>query len=88
MQRMLRGKEGILSLAQGVVHWQPPAAALSAVEELVYTPAVSAYGADDGLPELREALRQKLSEENGLPDQDVMVTAGANQAFVNVVRWA
>ena len=29
-QRMLRGKEGIMSLAQGIVHWAPPAAALEA----------------------------------------------------------
>ena len=27
---MLRGKEGIMSLAQGIVHWAPPAAALEA----------------------------------------------------------
>ena len=30
MQQMLRGKEGILSLAQGIVHWGPPPAALAA----------------------------------------------------------
>lgn len=29
-QRMLRGKEGIMSLAQGIVHWAPPAVALEA----------------------------------------------------------
>jgi len=38
-----------------------------------------------GSPLLREALQQKLLEENGLRDVAVMVTAGANQAFVNVV---
>ena len=29
-QRMLRGKDGIMSLAQGIVHWSPPPGALEA----------------------------------------------------------
>lgn len=29
-------------------------------------PAVSAYGPDEGLPALRDALRRKIREENGL----------------------
>lgn len=28
--------------------------------------SVNAYGPDEGLPALREALRQKIAEENGL----------------------
>ena len=36
-------------------------------------------------PQLREALRRKVEAENGLPGHEVMVTAGANQAFANVV---
>ncbi len=41
--------------------------------------------ADEGLPALRQALRRKIVEENGLEGYDVMVTAGANQAFANIV---
>jgi aspartate/methionine/tyrosine aminotransferase len=37
------------------------------------------------LPELREALRHKLATENKLEGVDVMVTAGANQAFMSLV---
>ena len=48
---------------QGVVHWQPPKEALDKVKELVWEPSISRYGADEGLPELREALVQKVSLE-------------------------
>ncbi|XBI16388.1 hypothetical protein VPH35_058650 [Triticum aestivum] len=74
-----------MSLAQGIVYWQPPEAALNKVKEIVWEPATSKYGADDGLPELREALLEKLRRENKLTKSSVMVTAGANQAFVNLV---
>jgi aspartate/methionine/tyrosine aminotransferase len=42
-------------------------------------------GAGRGIPELREALVAKLEQENGITGREVMVTAGANQAFVNAV---
>ncbi|CAN6936729.1 BnaC06g40630D [Brassica napus] len=74
-----------MSLAQGVVHWQPPQKALDKVKELVCDPKVSSYGPDEGIPELRQALQKKLREENKLTKSAVMVTAGANQAFVNLV---
>ncbi|KAL0866018.1 hypothetical protein Bca101_045136 [Brassica carinata] len=74
-----------MSLAQGVVYWQPPQKALDKVKDLVWDPAISSYGPDEGLPELREALHKKLREENKLTKSAVMVTAGANQAFVNLV---
>ena len=32
-----------------------------------------------------DALQAKLAAENALPGHEVMVTAGANQAFVNIV---
>ncbi|KAG6792300.1 hypothetical protein POTOM_001444 [Populus tomentosa] len=69
----------------GVVYWQPPKQALNKVKELVWEPSISRYGADEGIPELREALTQKLQKENKLVKSSVMVTAGANQAFVNLV---
>ncbi|TYK04602.1 katanin p60 ATPase-containing subunit A1 [Cucumis melo var. makuwa] len=69
----------------GVVYWQPPQQALKKAAELVWEPSISRYGADEGIPELREALTRKLNEENKLYKSSVMVTAGANQAFVNLV---
>uniref|UniRef100_A0A5B7AQT7 Aminotransferase class I/classII large domain-containing protein n=2 Tax=Davidia involucrata TaxID=16924 RepID=A0A5B7AQT7_DAVIN len=85
IQELIRGAKDAMSLAQGVVYWQPPKQALEKVKELVWDPSVSRYGADEGLPELREALIKKLHQENKLCKSSVMVTAGANQAFVNVV---
>ncbi|KAM0060276.1 putative aminotransferase, class-I, pyridoxal-phosphate-binding, aminotransferase, class I/classII [Helianthus debilis subsp. tardiflorus] len=85
IQELLRGVKGAISLAQGIVYWQPPKEALEKVQELVWEPSISRYGADEGLPELREALTKKLLEENKLCKSSVMVTAGANQAFVNIV---
>ncbi|CAK9011310.1 unnamed protein product [Durusdinium trenchii] len=85
MQRMLRGKEGIMSLAQGIVHWAPPPEALEAVRTAADEPDTNSYCADDGLPSLRAALKEKLRKENGLDGVEVMVTAGANQGYTNLV---
>ncbi|XP_045830166.1 aromatic aminotransferase ISS1-like isoform X11 [Trifolium pratense] len=85
MQELLRGAKNAVSLAQGVVYWQPPKEALDKVKELVYDPSISRYGNDEGIPELRAALVKKLRDENNLHKSSVMVTAGANQAFVNLV---
>jgi len=85
MQQMMRGREGVLSLAQGIVHWSPPPSALEEATGFVHEAATSLYGADDGLPELRTALKAKLAAENGLHQSEVMVTAGANQAYTNLV---
>ena len=85
MQQMMRGKSDILSLAQGIVHWPPPAEALSAAQAAVLEPTTNLYGADDGLPELRAALKDKVKAENGLVASEIMVTAGANQAYTNLV---
>src|SRR6185369_13931407 len=43
------------------------------------------YGPIEGLPALRAALLEKLARENGIEGHDVMVTAGANQAFLNAL---
>jgi aromatic aminotransferase len=48
-------------------------------------PQVNQYGPDEGLTALRDALKAKVAKENGLQGIDVMVTAGANQAFINIV---
>jgi len=85
MQQMLRGKEDVISLAQGIVHWPPPAEALASARAAADSPNSSLYCADDGLPHLRDALKRKLAQENALTASEVMVTAGANQAFTNVV---
>eukprot|EP00439_Symbiodinium_sp_Y106_P078979 s727_g17.t1 len=119
MQRMLRGKasvvEGIMSLAQGIVHWAPPVAASEAASKAAGEPDTNSYCHDlsdavllgfpatclstlakaqmmdcPGLKETSMSLSvilwdEKLRQENGLDGIEVMVTAGANQAYTNLV---
>ncbi|PKA46785.1 Bifunctional aspartate aminotransferase and glutamate/aspartate-prephenate aminotransferase [Apostasia shenzhenica] len=85
IQELIHGAKDAMSLAQGVVYWQPPEQALKKAQNIVLEPSISHYGADEGLPELRLALLEKLRRENKLTRSSVMVTAGANQAFVNLV---
>ncbi|KAL8138554.1 hypothetical protein V2J09_004555 [Rumex salicifolius] len=53
IQELVRGVKDGMSLAQ------PPKQSLNRVKELVWEPKVSRYGADEGIPELREALTNK-----------------------------
>lgn len=85
MQELFRSVKDCMSLAQGVVHWLPPDQALEKTKDAIWQPSTSNYGPDEGLPDLREALVEKLRRENKLCKSSVMVTAGANQAFVNLV---
>ncbi|GKY91676.1 hypothetical protein MPSEU_000139400 [Mayamaea pseudoterrestris] len=81
---------GIYSLAQGVVYWKPPPTAQSALLEAVQQSSepestLHMYGPDEGLPELRQVLQEKIQTENLLNNHHVMVTVGANQAYMNCV---
>jgi aspartate/methionine/tyrosine aminotransferase len=80
-------KGGIFSLAQGVVWWREPTsstqALISALQEK--DSMLHMYGPDEGLIDLRDALQEKIRDENGLEHHQVMVTVGANQAYVNCV---
>ncbi|KAJ6932687.1 hypothetical protein NC651_008197 [Populus alba x Populus x berolinensis] len=73
----------LFHVVQGVVFWQPPRQALNKVKELVWEPSISCHGADEGIPELREALMQT---ENKMVNSSVMVTAGANQVFPGLLN--
>jgi aspartate/methionine/tyrosine aminotransferase len=79
---------GTISLGQGVVHYGPPAAALDAVRASLGDPATHEYQNGDGLPALVDRLAEKLRTENGIDvarGSRVMVTAGANMAFMHAV---
>jgi aspartate/methionine/tyrosine aminotransferase len=80
---------GIYSLAQGVVHWRPPPSAYEALNDVIGTNIAGGiahtYCPDEGYPPLLEALDVKLRNENGLANPHVIVTSGANQAYVNCV---
>jgi aspartate/methionine/tyrosine aminotransferase len=80
-------KGGVFSLAQGVVYWEPPSTCQEALKEEFSRPGnlLHTYGPAQGIPQLTEALTEKIAHENGLQNHRVMVTVGANQAYVNCV---
>jgi aspartate/methionine/tyrosine aminotransferase len=82
-----RNTPGTLSLGQGMVSYPPPQAALEAIRGFGSRPDEHLYGSPryGGLLELIEA---KLLSENGINCANgyrVMVTAGSNMAFLNIL---
>ncbi|MGE3959541.1 MAG: pyridoxal phosphate-dependent aminotransferase [Vicinamibacterales bacterium] len=85
---MIRDTPGTISLGQGVVHYGPPIEAIDAVRAALGSPRLDGYGDVAGYGPLVEAVRDKLRLENGIDTgagSRVMVTAGANMAFMHVV---
>src|SRR5262245_39586917 len=85
---LIRQVPGTISLGQGVVHYGPPREALDAASRALGDPATHEYQDGTGIPILVERLSAKLRRENGIDlsrGSRVMVTAGANMAFVNAV---
>ena len=85
---IIREVPGTISLGQGVVHYGPPQAALDAVRGALTDASTHEYQDGAGLPALVERLSEKLSAENGIDVSRgvrVMVTAGANMAFMHAV---
>ena len=79
---------GTISLGQGVVSYQPPGEALHAARRFGDTLRDHRYGPVEGIPQLVDAIEQKLAQENHIqvrPQSRVLVTAGGNQAFMNAV---
>jgi len=79
------GKE-VTSLGQSIPFFGPPPEMLEAVAEaLKSSQRMHVYGPDAGIPELREALAEKLSRFNKIsadPGSQIMITPGSNQAFM------
>lgn len=85
---MIRSHPGVISLGQGVVSYEPPAEAVEEIGRFMADPKHHKYQLVDGIPELINVLTSKLETENGIRLWDkssVIVTAGANMGFVNVV---
>ena len=85
---LIRRAPGTISLGQGVVHYGPPRAALEAVRGALEDPATHEYQDGSGLPGLVDRLAAKLRVENAIEvgrGTSVMVTAGANMAFMHAV---
>lgn len=80
--------KNVISLGQGIPFFGPPATAVNAAREVLDNPQGFRYTDDAGDLTLREAISNKLQKENRFhadPTQNIMVTCGANQAFINVI---
>src|SRR5262252_8685061 len=85
---LIRSVPGTISLGQGVVHYGPPRQAIDAVGAALADPATHEYQDGTGIPILVDRLTEKLRRDNGIDlarGSRLMVTAGANMAFVNAV---
>jgi aspartate/methionine/tyrosine aminotransferase len=85
---LIREVPGTISLGQGVVHYGPPRAVIDELREALADPALHDYHDGAGLPELLHAIARKLRLDNQIDvtsGSAVMVTAGANMAFVHAI---
>jgi aspartate/methionine/tyrosine aminotransferase len=84
---MIRATPGTISLGQGVVHYGPPPQALDAIRRALDEPAVNEYDDGAGMASLVHAISRKLAQDNGIDvaGSRIMVTAGANMAFMHAV---
>jgi aspartate/methionine/tyrosine aminotransferase len=79
---------GTISLGQGVVYFNPPQSALDRAMQLNSDQNYHLYSAVEGLTELRDCISNKLRNENHIDlseQQKIVVTAGANMAFMNTM---
>jgi aspartate/methionine/tyrosine aminotransferase len=74
----------VISLGQAVPGFGPPQAAIDAARRALDDAQTHRYSADAGLVTLREALCEKLAAHRRIDAQpdDVIITAGGNQAFM------
>jgi aspartate/methionine/tyrosine aminotransferase len=83
-----RNTPGTLSLGQGMVSYPPPPAAMQAIRDFGTRPGEHLYGSPLGHARLLELIEAKLLCENGIDCASgyrVMVTAGSNMAFLNIL---
>jgi len=84
---LLRQTPGAISLGQGVVHYGPPPQAAEAARAAIARSETDQYQDVAGVPALLDRIAEKLAAENGIRAARgrIMVTAGANMAFMHAV---
>lgn len=78
----------LFPLAQAVPGFPPPAHVKRALADALADEATHRYTVDPGLPELRRAIAEVLGGRRGVrwdPEAQILVTAGANLAFAEVL---
>ena len=76
-----------ISFGQGVVHYGPPDQAQKRLQDFWSDAAHHKYGPILGEPPLQTCIRKKLEKENqiDLSSRSIVVTAGSNMGFLNLV---
>lgn len=84
-ERLRREGAQVISLGQGVPGFPIVTGALEMARRALEEPGTHVYSPDPGILPLRQALSSALAEQNAMevdPESEIIVTAGANQAFV------
>ncbi len=85
---LIKKTPGTISLGQGVVYYPPPQSVFEKVTSLESSIDFNWYSEVEGIPELRSCISNKLKQENNIHlkgTQSLVVTAGANMAFMNAL---
>jgi aspartate/methionine/tyrosine aminotransferase len=86
--QLARENPGTISLGQGVAYYGPPQQAYDEIHKQLSSPKLNAYGPVEGIPELTQALTNKLHTRNNISvnsHNKVFVTAGSNMAFSSLM---
>ena len=78
---------GLINLGSGTPDFMPPPPVFEAMQKAVSAGKVQ-YTAWTGIPELRNAIAEKLQTENGIsydPNSEIMVTSGAQEALMTTL---
>jgi len=78
----------LIDLGQAILGLPPPPAAMEAVRSYLETSEPHGYSPDPGLPEVRDRVAGFLRRHKGLAAaeaSELLLTCGANQAFVNAL---
>ncbi|MDJ0730891.1 MAG: pyridoxal phosphate-dependent aminotransferase [Crocosphaera sp.] len=86
--KLIQDNPGTISLGQGVVYYPPPPEAIEGISEFLNKSHNHQYKSVQGIRPLIAQIVTKLQEDNQIhinSNRSVMVTAGANMAFMNAI---
>lgn len=85
---LIREHPGTISLGQGVVSYPPPEQAIASLQSFLARSENHLYQAVTGIEALKAIIQTKLRKDNQIEIDDhncIVVTAGSNMAFLNVI---
>ncbi len=88
VSELIRHNPETISLGQGLVGYPPPPQAIAALQSFLAQPSNHLYQAVTGIEPLLRAIATKLATDNQInlsAQNQIVVTAGSNMAFVNAI---